>query len=138
MTTFETLIMFAAGVITVIGIMSFFYVMFLRQIKHEEKMRNQQSNHLSYNEVNEIIEGIMMEIFSNKYLLYYKLKEITIIPKMDEEVTNITKEILAAFSDDLIQEFNRYYSKEFLIMMITRKVQILLVDYTNQNKPNTK
>ena len=93
---------------------------------------------LSYEEVNVIIEGIISEIFNNKYLLYYKLKEITIIPKMDEEVTNITKEVISAFSDTFIHECENYYTKEFLVMMITRKVQILLVDYTNTNKPNTK
>ena len=93
---------------------------------------------LSYEDVNVIIEGIITEIFNNKYLLYYRLKEITVIPKMDEEVTNITKEVINAFSDTLIHEFNNYYSKDFLVKMITRKVQILLVDYTNTHKPNTK
>ena len=93
---------------------------------------------LTFEDVNVIIEGIIAEIFNNKYLLYYKLKEITVIPKMDEEITTITKEVINAFSDTLIHEIERYYSREFLVIMITRKVQILLVDYTNNNKPNTK
>lgn len=93
---------------------------------------------LSYDEINEIIEGIISEIFTNKYLLYYKLKEITVIPNMDQEITTITKEVINAFSDPLIHEIGRFYSKDFLVMMITRKVQLLLVDYTNNNKPNTK
>ena len=103
-----------------------------------KKEEHHPSLNLSYEDVNVIIEGIISEIFTNKYLLYYKLKEITIIPKMDEEITTITKEVINAFSDTLIHEIGKYYSKDFLVMMITRKVQILLVDYTNNNKPNTK
>ena len=96
------------------------------------------SMNLSYDDINVIIEGIITEIFTNKYLLYYKLKDVRVIPNMDEEITTITKEVINAFSNDLIHEISKFYSKDFLVMMITRKVQILLVDYTNNNKPNTK
>lgn len=107
-------------------------------IKTKSTKKEEPSFNLTYEEVNVIIEGIITEIFNNKYLLYYKLKEITVIPKMDEEITNITKEVINAFSDTLIHEIGKYYSKDFLVIMITRKVQILLVDYTNNHKPNTK
>lgn len=108
------------------------------QQRNELQNKPQKDLQLTYNEVNEIIEGIIMEIFTNKYLLYYKLKDIRIIPNMDQEITNITKEIINAFSDTFIHACHSYYSNDFLVMMITRKVQILLVDYTNNNKPNTK
>ena len=95
-------------------------------------------NRLSFDEVNEIIDYIMNDIVNNKWFLYYRLKEIKIIKKMDDDIAEITKEIIAAFSPDFMLSANQYYTPEFFITMITRRVQVKLIEYTQKYKPNAK
>lgn len=93
---------------------------------------------LSFDECNEIIAYIVDDIYKNKYLLYYRLRDMTIIPEMDEEVTIITKEIISCFSDGVKEQIYRYYTEEYFVVMITRHIQKLLIDYINTYKPSTK
>ena len=93
---------------------------------------------LGYKEIMEIIEMTIDEIWKNKYFLYYRLKEIRIIANMDEEATAITKEVIESFTPEFMQSVMRYYTIEYFTKLITRKSQMLLVDYTNTYKPNTK
>lgn len=95
------------------------------------------SLNLSFEVLNKIIDLVVNEI-SEKYILSYKLREIQIIPNMDEEIKNISKEIVMSFSDEILREIRLYYTEEYFVAMITRKIQLLLIDYTDRNKPNTK
>ena len=93
---------------------------------------------LSFDQCNEVLFTLIDDIYKNKYFLQYRLKDIVIIPKMDQEIEKITKEIYSGLSDHLKYSFSIYYSEDYVISMITRKVQLLLVEYTNTYKPSTK
>lgn len=93
-------------------------------------------HHMSFEECNTVINAVVEEVYNHKYGLYYKLKEMTIIPNMDEEIMAMTKEVLESFSESQYREFNRYYTKEYIARLITRKIQIKLIDYVGNNKPN--
>lgn len=104
--------------------------------KKEEK--NDNHVYLSFDEVNEIIDTTIDEILVNKWKVYYRLKDIRIIPKMDQDIATITKEIITAFSPVFLESVEYYYTKEFFYTMITRRVQLFLINYTNEYKPPVK
>ncbi len=99
---------------------------------------NTNSIKLSFTECNEMVDYIIDDIWKNKYFLNYRLRELTIIPSMDDEITLFTKEIIDSISPNTMVEILKYYSYEYLIKKITRKAQMLLIDYTNTYKPSTK
>ena len=102
------------------------------------KLLEANSLSLPYDSIIKIINDTIDTIWKDKYLLYYRLKEIRIIPNMDEEVKNITTEIIESFSKPFIDNTLKYFSLDYFTVMITRKVQMLLIEYTNTYKPNTK
>lgn len=110
-------------------------------IKYENEIAEFANNigvTLPYNEVMSIVDATIDAVWKEKYLLYYRLKEITVIANMDEEITTITKEIINAFDKGFLNGILKYFTLEYFTQMITRKVQLLIVDYTNTYKPNTK
>lgn len=140
MTTNDIVCALIAGVIY--G--SFFIAILLlyHKFKKKETTTHKQETikkpSLTFDECNHIIDSIIDEVYTNKYFVFYRLKEIDVIPKMDEEVTKMTKEIMTGFSLDVLNDMYYYYDREFLIKKITRQVQKLLINYTNTYKPNTK
>jgi len=93
---------------------------------------------LSIDEINKHIDTIFDEIKQNKYLLYFKLRELTIIPNMDDEITNMTTDVIHAFSAEFRNTLYSVYSEEYVIQMITRRAQQFMVDYIAANKPKSK
>lgn len=95
-------------------------------------------NMLSFQEVQMIINERIDDLWKTKYLLYYTIREIKVIPNMPKEIEDFANELLDSLSEDLYKNILLYYSKEYFVKMITRQAQILMVDYTNTNKPVTK
>ncbi len=93
---------------------------------------------LSFIEVNEVIDTVIDEVYKQKYLLHYTLKELVVIPDMNNEIKKLTTEVLDAFSESFLNEVYKYYTRQYFIYMITRKCQMLLVEWTHTHKPNTK
>lgn len=110
----------------------------------ENKIKNSPSTvipdniHLSFEECNRIIDNVIEDIWKNKYFLSYRLRDLTIIPNMDNEITDFTKEVLNSISDRVKVETMRYYSHDYMITRITRQAQMLFVDYIDKFKPSTK
>ena len=96
-----------------------------------------KNENLDFETINTVIDFITTEVLS-KYALFYRLKEISIIPKMEDEVLKITKEIIESFSPTINEQIGRFYTKEYFYAMVTRKVQLYLVDYTDKHKPSAK
>lgn len=109
---------------------------FNKKNKHQEII-NPIPN-LGYKEIMEIVDATVDEIWKNKYFLYYRLKDIRVVANMDEEATSITKEVITSFTPEFLQSVKKYYTMEYFTRLITRKSQMLLVEYTNTYKPNTK
>ena len=110
----------------------------------ENRLKNAPSTvmpdniHLSFEECNTIIDNVVDDIWKNKYFLSYRLRDLTIIPNMDNEITEFTKEVLNSISDRVKVETMRYYSHDYMITRITRQAQMLFVDYIDKFKPSTK
>ena len=93
---------------------------------------------MSFEDVNEVLETVLMDIWSNKYLLYYRLRDIIVIPNMDEEARLITKDVMDALSPEFINYASRYYNTDHITRMIVRKAQVLLIEYLDKHKPSTR
>lgn len=118
-----------------------FINLYLDRYKHKTSNNNSNyinNTHLSFDECNKIVENIIDDVYQNKYYINYRLREITIIPKMDEEISNCVKDITNAIGDKVMIELLQYYKYDYIIIRITRKVQMLFIEYTNTFKPNTK
>lgn len=125
---------------TIIPVLCFICcLIYLSRIDRDKKdEKNDNLTYLTFDEVNEIIDTTIDEILVNKWKVYYRLKDIRIIPKMDQDIATITKEIIAAFSPVFLESVEYYYNKEFFYTMITRRVQLFLINYTNEYKPPVK
>ena len=102
------------------------------------KVSKRTPRNLSFEECNNVIDTIVADVYTNKFLVTYILKNLQLIPDLDEEVKEITTEICSCFSEDVMNDILYYYKKEYFIRMITRRVQKLLIDYINTHKPNVK
>jgi len=102
------------------------------------KLHNVNTISLSFKECNEIVDYITNDIWKNKYFINYRLRDLTMIPNMDDEITLFVKEVINSISNNVMTECLKYYSHDYLIKKITRTGQSLFIDYTNSYKPNTK
>jgi hypothetical protein len=107
------------------------------QYANIEKLKKNNLN-LSHSDIMSIIDSTIETVWKDKYLLYYRLKEIKVIANMDNEIVTITAEIMHSFSNPFMNTCLNYFTLDFITSMVTRKVQMLLIDYTNTYKPNTK
>ena len=90
---------------------------------------------MTFAECNEVIDQVVNEVYGNKYLLNYRLRQLTVIPDLENETISMIKEIFNAFSDEQKNNIYLYYTEEYFIQLITRKCQVLLINYTNEYKP---
>lgn len=102
------------------------------------KLANSTAVSLSFKECNEIIEYITDDIWKNKYYISYRLRDVSIISQMDNEIAEFVKEVIGSISNNVMSECLKYYSYDYLIKKITRTGQMLFIEYTNTHKPNTK
>lgn len=109
---------------------------FMNQLNTPEETNIIPGNPMTFQECKDVIDTVIHEVYVNKYQLYYTLKEIKIIPNMDDEILNMSREVLGAFSETQYREFSRYYTHDYLGQYITRTIQLLFIDYTDKNKPN--
>ena len=93
---------------------------------------------MSFDEMNKIIDAVFEEISQNKYLIHYILKEIKVIPKMDEEIRNLTMDVLHAFSPEFRQTLYSVYSEDYVVKMLTRRSQKFMIEYLDKHKPRSK
>lgn len=147
MAYYIVMICLLAGIFILIGAFLYYYLTIVNKKTNENKDMNLYSEliksnskklNLTFEEVNEVIDEVYEEITKKKYMLYYRLKELSIIPDMEGEAKIISNEILNAFDPGFIEQVHKYYSSEYFIRMITRRVQMFLVDYTNTYKPPVK
>lgn len=110
----------------------------LREFMLAGKAPTHKNFELSLNEIYDVIDAVSEEIITNKYEIYYKLKEIKVIPKMDDEIKKITTDILNAFSPTFKESVSDYYSERYFIEMISRRAQAFAIKYTSENKPKSK
>lgn len=141
MTTTEHIMMYIVLCMGVISICTMIY----HTISFIEYKRRKNENApiplltpLSFEECESILSIIIDDVYTNKYLVQYRLRDLTVIPKMDDEIKKITLDIISSMSDNLKRSFECYYTEGYLVSMITRKVQLLLIEYTNKHKPLVK
>lgn len=93
---------------------------------------------LSFSECNTIIDDVIDDIWKNKYFINYRLRDLTMIPSMDEEMQAFIKEVTSAIGNNTMNAILNYYTFDYVIKRITRKAQMLFIEYTNTYKPTTK
>lgn len=149
---FVEMIIMIGFILGVFGIIFGFYL-FLKynskkEIKKlEEELELEKSKHipipppsirLTFDECNIIIDNIIDDIWNTKYYLNYRLRDLTMIPSMDTEISKFVEEVYKGIGDPVKLELLKYYSYEYLIQRITRKSQMLFVEYIDKFKPNSK
>lgn len=93
---------------------------------------------MSFEDCDRYIENIINDIWQNKYFMNYRLRDLVMIPEMDHEIESFTKDVLEAVGNRVMIEILKFYSHDYIIRKITRKAQVLFIDYTNTYKPSTK
>lgn len=110
----------------------------LKEVEMVNDYNRRQTPLIPFDETIKIIDNVIDDVWKNKYFLYYRLKEIRIIANMDDEVSSLAKEIITSFSKEFMETVSMYFTDEYFAQMITRRAQMLIVDYTNTYKPSTK
>lgn len=93
---------------------------------------------LTYDEIFEVITETIKVVFKHKYEMEYKLKDIKMFYNFEDEVRELTTEVIKAFSDDFIKKAEFYHTGDYITTYITRSITVLLIEYTKANKVKTK
>lgn len=115
----------------------FYWTATFAKLRHTVTMKELETFNLSFDEVNDTIETVVSEIYNNKYLINYKLRDVRILSDMQDEVTKITIDVMSAFDQRFLNQAYRYYTREYLVQMVTRRATMLIILYTKEFKPKT-
>jgi hypothetical protein len=132
-TGFEVFIMILLTILCVVEIV----MIYLALNKKDNSNEVNNSDIMSYDLCMQIVDETIDEIV-NKHILYYRLKDITIIPNMSDDIKKISKEIISSLGFKVTNDIEYYLELNYVYSMITRKVQLYLVKYIDTYKPNTK
>ena len=105
---------------------------------YEDTLSHIHYTDLSYEEVVKIVDDIFNEIWTNKYFMNYTIRELSVIPEMDKEIADITRDVYNALGDNVKHNLLKYCPMEYFIQKMTRRATILCMDYIKQNKPPIK
>ena len=97
-----------------------------------------ENDRLTYDEIFEVITETIKVVFKHKYEMEYKLKDIKMFYNFEDEVRELTTEVIKAFSDDFIKKAEFYHTGDYITTYITRSITVLLIEYTKANKVKTK
>ncbi|WP_304576612.1 hypothetical protein [Romboutsia ilealis] len=73
-----------------------------------------------------------------KYVRYleYELKDVVLINNYEEEIDKLVNRTMNAFSSDLIEELEYYYTLNYITKHVTKSHQILLNMFIKEKKIN--
>lgn len=97
-----------------------------------------ENDRLTYDEIFEVITETIKVVFKHKYEMEYKLKDVKMFYNFEDEVRELTTEVIKAFSDDFIKKAEFYHTGDYITTYITRSITVLLIEYTKANKVKTK
>lgn len=106
--------------------------------EQEKTKRMPEYRDIPYDELNAIIDDIINDIWKNKYLWKYKLKEVVMIKDMNKEIEAFTGEVLSSLGKNLLHNCDKYYTHEYFVKKITRHSMFLFIEYTKENRPPIK
>ena len=131
--------------IILVAITSIVIYLILTNNKINKKINSMESNkqlpikfNISFEDCDKYIDNVINDIWQNKYFLNYRLRDLVIIPEMDKEIKNLTEDVISSIGDPIMTEILNFYSYEYIIRKITRKAQMLFIEYTKTYKPSTK
>ena len=93
---------------------------------------------IAYDELERIIENVITEIWNNKYLWNYRLRDVRVIPNMPNEIDNFVKEVISSLGSNIMYNLDKYYTHEYFVRKVARRSQILFVEYQRAYRPQTK
>lgn len=91
--------------------------------------------YLPFDEVMNVIDRVFNELIVMKHDLHYKLRGAKLIKNMDDDIKDIATEVIESLSDDFIEQAMYYVNEDYIYGMITRKAQMYLIGFVEQNKP---
>lgn len=97
-----------------------------------------ENDRLTYDEIFEVITETIKVVFKHRYEMEYKLKDVKMFYNFEDEVRELTTEVIKAFSDDFIKKAEFYHTGDYITTYITRSITVLLIEYTKANKVKTK
>lgn len=114
-----------------------FAFIFLRPTTKKQSVVQPQVTE-SYEELLNILDLTIKSEISYKYKMEYKMKDVRIIYNFQEDLTEITTNVLQTFSEQFMLQLERYHTREFIIKYVSREVQLFLIQYSKDNKISTK
>lgn len=106
--------------------------------KYDEKVESMHYTELSLDDVETVVNSVIQEIWTNKYYLNYYIRNVVIIPKMPEEISDMTKDVYAALSPNVKINALKYYTNEYFLQKIIRQTEMHFMEYTKQHRPPSK
>lgn len=128
------IILYFLAVATVFIIFQFYLFRALKELRQPQPD--------SYEDIMAVLTETIKKELEFTYRLDYSLKNIAtetkIMPIFKEELSRITGRIFHSLSPIFVKEFERYHNKEYLILFISKNVEMFLIEYINKNKIKTK
>lgn len=114
----------------------YIFVMVFSFLIFRKKEKNKPSN--DYETLMNILNSIIEREIKYKHELDYKIKDIRVIYNFEEDLKQLTLNIISGISKELMNELLYYHPKEYIFKYIARVVEYYLIEYTRKNKVKTK
>ena len=123
----------------IIGIAALLFLISIYGIQTYKEMKSpKQKLNIPYDELMGILVERIKEEFRYKYLLDYRIKDVRVIYDLAGDTKDMSKKILASLTPDFYANIELYHTKEYIIRIVTREVEILMLDYTDKFKIDSK
>ncbi len=102
----------------------------------DEKMRKKRMPKIvaDYNDLMDILDKTIGRELHQKFNLQYSSKEFKNIYDPKYEISNLTSNVMQAVSEDFLGALEKYHTREYIIIYISRTIESYVFTFMNENK----
>jgi hypothetical protein len=119
-------------------IMLFLFCVFQLFISQIIKGFKQPEQHLDLSDLMNTLNETIKREFTVRLKLNYELRDVKIIYDFQRDLHDLVNGTLTSFSPDFYNQLQYYYTREYIIQYVTKTIEIMLIEYTKNNKIKTK
>lgn len=89
---------------------------------------------VSYKQLMKIVSITIDRELLRKFQIEYSVKEIKWVDNFEEELKNLSRNVMRAFSPHFLRELEYYHDRNYIYKMVVQQVQAFMIEYIKENK----
>lgn len=129
--------LFALMILMSMGIVIFEYL-FVNYTKKTLTVKTKGSNTIGYDNVMNILDEAIKREFTFKYKLFYEIRDIRILYNFEDDLKELVQNVIFSFGEEYMNELKFYFTQDYILTYVTKKMELILMDFTKERKIKTK